>query len=200
MRVELVLTEPRRELTEARAANYERLAGRLRAASGLSVRSTFYEDVEPERLRDAHAIVLSGSSAPWSSHDDDALGRLGEAVLAAERPVLGICAGLQLQVRFAGGVVGPSSRPEHGFLPIEVHERDGLFRELPERVVVYHDHGDEVVDLPESFRVLASSDACAVQAVVDSARSWWGTQFHPEEFEDDHPAGARVLRNFFGLL
>jgi GMP synthase (glutamine-hydrolysing) len=198
--VELVLTERRSELTEARARNYDRLGGRLAEACGESVAVVYYEDVEEARLARASAVVLSGSSAPWSAHDPAALARLGEAVRAAGRPVLGICGGMQLQAVFAGGAVAPARSPERGFLPIAVEDRSDLLRGLPAEVVVFHDHTDEVAVLPEGFRVLASSARCPVQAIADPTRRWWGTQFHPEEFQPEHPAGGQVLRNFFALV
>jgi GMP synthase (glutamine-hydrolysing) len=196
--VELVLTERRSELTEARARNYTRLRERLARAAGADVEATHYEEADPARLAAADSIVLSGSSAPWAAHEPSALVALGDAVRAAGRPVLGICAGFQLQAIFAGGSIG-AGPPERGFLPIEVHDRDGLLRGLPDEVVVFQDHGDEITVLPDGFQVLASSAACAVQAIADPARRWWGTQFHPEEFEAEHPAGERILRTFFEL-
>jgi GMP synthase (glutamine-hydrolysing) len=197
--VELVLTEQRSQLTDARARNYDRLRRRLGEASGEPVDVAHYEDVDAERLARASAVVLSGSSAPWSTHDPAELSRLGEAVRAAGRPVLGICAGMQLQTVFAGGAVAPGPSPERGFLPIAIEDDGDLLRGLPAEVVVFHDHSDEVVALPDGFRVLASSARCPVQAIADPARRWWGTQFHPEEFRPEHPAGERVLRNFFAL-
>jgi GMP synthase (glutamine-hydrolysing) len=193
--VQLVLTERRSELTEARASNYARLQERLVAASGATVEAAHYEEADPGRLANADAIVLSGSSAPWSMHEPAELARLGEAVRAAGRPVLGICAGLQLQALFAGGEVA-SGNSERGFLPIEVHDAGDLLRGLPTEVVVFHDHGDEIAAVPDGFRVLASSPACAVQAIADPTRRWWGTQFHPEE---SGATGDRVLENFFQL-
>ena len=199
MAVELVFTERRSELTEPRAENYERLRARLAAASGQDVEITHYEELDAQRLASANSIVLSGSSAHWSVRDPAELDQLGEAVLAAGRPVLGICAGMQLQARFAGGRIGPSESPEHGFLPIEIHDRSNLLRGLPTEVKVFQDHDDEITDLPDGFRVLAASPECAVQAIADPTRRWWGTQFHPEEFQPEHPAGERVLLNFFAL-
>ncbi|HUF01472.1 MAG TPA: gamma-glutamyl-gamma-aminobutyrate hydrolase family protein [Gaiellaceae bacterium] len=199
MPVELVFTERVAELTEARAENYERLRERLTAASGEHVAVSRYEDVDPQRLARASSIVLSGSSAPWSAHDPTELDGLGAAVLGAGRPVLGICAGMQLQARFTGGTIGPSPSPERGFLPIQVHDRSDLLRDLPDEVDVFQDHGDEVTRLPAGFRVLAGSAACAVQAIADPARRWWGTQFHPEEYRPEHPAGEQILRTFFAL-
>ena len=200
MTVQLVLTERRVDLTESRARNYERLHTQLAAASGLVIEDVHYEELEPEQLARADAIVLSGSSAPWSAHEPGELARLGELVRAAGRPVLGICAGLQLQALFAGGEIGPSAAEQRGFQPVTLRDCSDLFRDLSDEIVVFEDHTDEVTVLPESFRVLASSATCAVQAIADSARRWWGTQFHPEEFSSEHPAGERVLRTFFELV
>lgn len=199
MAVELVFTERRADLTEPRAKNYARLRERLSAASGQAVEVAHYEHVDPQRLARASSIVLSGSSAPWSVRDPAELDKLGEAVCAAGRPLLGICAGMQLQARFAGGKIGPSRSPERGFLPIQIDDRSDVLRDLPDEVLVFQDHDHEIATLPFGFRVLAASAECAVQAIADSERRWWGTQFHPEEFRPEHPAGEHVLRTFFEL-
>jgi GMP synthase (glutamine-hydrolysing) len=197
--VELVFTERRADLTRDRARNLERLRALVEEMSGEPVATSHYEEVDGARLERAEAIVLSGSTAAWASRDAGELARLGEAVLEAERPTLGICAGMQLLTRFAGGAIELGGSVEHGFLPIRVHDRSGLLRALPEDAVVFQDHTDEIVVLPEGFRILASSEACAVQAFADPGRRWWGTQFHPEESTAEHPHGAGVLEAFFGL-
>ena len=199
MAVELVLTERRSDLSETRAANYERLRELLVKASSQAVQEAHYEEVEPDRLARASSIVLSGSSAPWSVRDPGELDRVGEALRTAGRPTFGICGGMQLLARFAGGTIEVGKSVEHGFLPIRVSDRSDLLRDLPEQAIVFHDHTDEIGILPDGFRVLASSDACAVQAFADPERRWWGTQFHPEESNAEHPAGERVLRTFFEL-
>jgi len=196
--VELVYTERRSDLTEERARNLARLHEQVVAASGADVSTMHYEEVDAARLARAGAVVLSGSTAAWASRDRAELEALGEAVLAGDRPVFGICAGMQLMAVFAGGRHEPS-RAEHGFLPIEVHDSSDLLRGLPADAVVFHDHSEEITVLPEGFRVLASSPACAVQAFAVPERRWWGTQFHPEEWTEEHPDSARVLANFFEL-
>jgi len=198
--VELVFTERRSELTEARAENFARLRTRLTEASDQHVDASHYEEVDASRLARASSIILSGSTAPWSVRDQAELDALGEAVVAAGRPTLGICAGMQLLATFAGGEIGPYGSSEHGFHPIQIHDDTDLLRGLPAEVVVFHDHDHELVTLPDGFRVLASSPACAVQAIADPERRWWGTQFHPEESTSEHPAGEQVLRNFVALI
>jgi GMP synthase-like glutamine amidotransferase len=197
--VAVIFTERKSLLTEARSRNYERLRERVAVASAEPVEVAHYEDVDTAHLRRASSVVLGGSSAPWSAHDRAELERLGDAVRSAGRPVLGICAGMQLQAVFAGGTIGRSRAGEHGYLPIRVHDSSDLLRGLPPEAVVFHDHDDEVAVVPAGFRVLASSADCAVQAIADPVRRWWGTQFHPEEFRPKDPAGERVLRTFFAL-
>ncbi len=174
-----------------------RLQRRLELASGRRVEVVHYLDAAD--LSHAHAIVLSGSSAPWAAHDPAALDRLGEVVGAAGRPVLGICAGMQLLGRFAGGRIQHSAEPEIGELEVEVVESGGLLRDAGERPRVFQHHTDELVALPEGFRLLATTERCRVQALASEQRGWWGTQFHPESYRSATPAGARILRTFFEL-
>lgn len=198
MSVTLVITEHSGALPPERLDHYETVRARLESTAGVPVATVQYEEVES--LDGAAAVVLSGSFAPWASHSSGAIERLGEVVRGYDGPVLGICAGMQLLSRFAGGTIRHSpGGPEMGFSTVEVVEHDGLLRGVSARFDVYQHHSDEIDELPEGFRVLARSAACAIQAIAEPSRRWWGTQFHPEEFDADHPAGERILHNFFEL-
>ena len=174
-----------------------RLQRRLGTASGRPVEVVPY--LEARDLSHAHAVVLSGSSAPWAAHDPAALDRLGQVVGACGRPVLGICAGMQLLGRFAGVGIAHAAEPEIGEMEVEVIERDGLFRAVGERPRVWQYHTDELTAVPDGFRVLASTARCRVQAMVSEERGMWGTQFHPESYRSANPDGERILRTFFEL-
>ena len=56
-------------------------------------------------------------------------------------------------------------------------------------------HGDYMAKVPESFRLVAHSDACPTVGICDEARGFYGVQFHPER---SGKAGARLLANFLG--
>lgn len=199
MHVDFVITEHPSFLDAERTVRYEEIRRLLSALSDRPVDAVPYLDV---RSLGPGPVVLSGSKAPWAVHDPGSLHRLGEAVLAAEAPVLGICAGMQLLARFAGGRIAtmvPAEREERGYGPVEVLDARDLLAGLDERPAVFHDHRDEVTVLPDGFRVLARTESCAIQAIAVPERRWWGTQFHPERFDDEHPDGERVLRNFFSL-
>lgn len=198
MSVTLVVTEHSSALPPKRLAYYETVRGRIESAAGVPVTTAQYEDVRS--LDGADAVVLSGSFAPWATHSDGAIDRLGEVVRRYDGPVLGICAGMQLQARFAGGTIRHSpGGPAMGFSAVDVVEPEGLLRGLPARIDVYEHHDDEIEELPDDFSILARSASCAIEAIAHVRRRWWGTQFHPEEFDAAHPAGERILHNFFEL-
>jgi len=197
MSVVLVVTEHRGALSPEQLDHYEEVRGRIERAAGTPVETVQYEELQ--RLT-ADAVVLSGSFAPWADHSVEAIHRLADAVLGYDGPVLGICAGMQLQAKFAGGTIrhAPGGMTT-GFSAVDVVEHGGLLRGLPSRIDVYQHHSDEIEELPASFRVLARSPTGAIEAIADPARRWWGTQFHPEQFDATHPVGERILHNFFEL-
>lgn len=195
--VEFVISEHPPAITPRRERHYEELRQRLETLTGVPVRSRRYDT--PAEFADASAVVLSGSFEPWSVHSRMALARLAERVERYRGPVLGICAGMQLQVMFAGGTVAPRTQPDTGFGPLEIFQDDPLLDGLGPEPIVYKHHAEDVTAVPDGFAVLARSRNCAVEAIRAPRHRWWGTQFHPECFNDEHPEGARLLANFFSL-
>lgn len=198
MAVLLVVTEHSSYLGPDAVRRYDGVRRRLEDASGTTVKSAHYQDVDS--VADAAAVVLSGSRAAWAVHDADAIERLGTIVRGFSGSVLGICAGMQLQAMFAGGAVATKrAAPHEEYRAVEVLDDGDLLRGLAPRATFYERHTDEVTTLPAGFRLLARSRSCAVEAIAAPERRWWGTQFHPEQTTPEHPDGGRVLRNFFEL-
>lgn len=196
MAVLLVITEHSGGLTPGRLEGYEAIRLRLSSLVDAPVESIPYEEVE---ALDADAVVLSGSYDPWAAHDPARLGRFGARLLEYQGPVLGICGGMQLQALAAGGRVDTAARPAQGFATVDVVDGDDLLAGLGSSFEAFAHHGDEVVAAPPGFRVLARSDACAIEAFAAVDRPWWGTQFHPERWDAARPAGRAVLARFFEL-
>ena len=196
-RLGFVISEHRGALGSEPMARYKRAVQRLSELAHAEISTSHYTDAD---ALDADAIVLSGSYQPWNAHDPEELERLDEALRAFDGPVLGICAGVQTLVRAAGGTISPAASPTpEGFAAIDVVDGSDLLCGLPSSVDVFHKHSDEISDVPAGFRVLATSETCAVEAVAADDRAWWGTQFHPEEWTAEHPAGRTILINFLRL-
>jgi GMP synthase (glutamine-hydrolysing) len=135
-------------------------------------------------------IILSGG--PSSVYDSDAP-PADERVLAEGLPVLGICYGLQFIVHKLGGKVRPAPKREYGHAEVTVSDDSRLFHGLPRSMNVWMSHGDEAVELPKGFSIVAKTGN-ALAAIEDPTRGIWAVQFHPEVHHTQH--GIDVLRNF----
>ena len=120
-------------------------------------------------------------------HDEDKFSWLAmekrfiEKAMNEGKAVLGICLGAQLIANVLGAKVCPNRTREIGWFPIELTaagRRSPLFGFLPERLDVFHWHGD-TFDLPTGAVHIACSEACTRQAFVHNERII-GLQFHLE--------------------
>lgn len=192
--VGLVITEQPDHLDAEVRARYDRFAAVLAEISGGAVAVGHYLDPLPTGER----LLLTGSYAAWATHDQDALEAFGARLRSDPRPVLGVCAGMQLLARFAGGRHDhmPDVEGEHGFVTVDVVAEHPALRDLPRSWQVFQQHGDEVAELPDSLELVASNAASRVQAFIGRERPWWGTQFHPERYDATHPDGRALLETF----
>jgi GMP synthase (glutamine-hydrolysing) len=114
-------------------------------------------------------IVMGGPMGVYESEQYPSL--LQEMALihqACERgvPVLGVCLGSQLLAASLGAPVTPGARKEIGWHEVVLRAEaadDALFRDLPERFMAFHWHGD-VFTLPEGAVPLARSSLTPLQA------------------------------------
>jgi GMP synthase (glutamine-hydrolysing) len=149
------------------------------------------------RLNPAGYILSGGPAsvyAPGAPHVPD-------HVLDSERPVLGICYGMQLLAYHLGGQVDPAADREYGLAQVELtDEANPLFKNLQsptsdrQSLKVWMSHGDRITRLPHGFKILARSDNSPVAAMGDPVRGLYGLQFHPEVVHT--PQGAQLLRAF----
>lgn len=153
-------------------------------------------NTDPQRIRDfgAGAIILSGG--PSSVYGEGAP-RAPELVFELGLPILGICYGEQLICHQLGGVVEQADEREFGRAEItkagECVLFDGLF-EAGEREPVWMSHGDRISNMPDGFRVVATSENAPYAAIANDERRIYGVQFHPEVVHT--PNGAKLLSNF----
>jgi GMP synthase (glutamine-hydrolysing) len=142
-------------------------------------------------LRGARGIIISGGPASVTEATSPAVDR---AIYDLGVPILGICYGHQLLARDLAGRVEPGITKEYGHAAL--HAAEGrLFRDLPSRTfTVWMSHGDTVVDVPPGFVITGETDDCKVAAMEDTARRFFGLQFHPEVVHTEH--GTEIYRTF----
>ena len=182
-----------------------------RLIPGLEILTEPFHSVSLERvrsLRPSH-IILSGQSHPWDQYSPESLAGVFDVIKHASQPILGVCGGHQQIAIAHGAAVGlmgrlepgegyKGAKRERGFLSIE-NTGDGLFKGLPSEITVWHNHCDEVKELPDGFRGTASNETCRIQAMQEKGRRVYGVQFHPELFDHDHPEGRQIVENFLKL-
>ena len=170
-----------------------------------------FSEVSLDRVRSLNPshIILSGQSHPWERYTPVSLAGVFSVIREASQPILGVCGGHQQMALAFGAPVGlmgrvepgdgyEGAKRERGFFEVETN-RQGILRDLPNKITVWHSHFDEVKDLPRGFEATASNQTCSIQAMQHKERPVFGVQFHPELFDDAHPDGRQVLENFLNL-
>lgn len=135
--------------------------------------------------------ILSGG--PNSVYDPGAP-QLPRFILSANRPILGICYGMQLLTDALGGQVAAANEREYGPATITHGARSPLLDGLQPELQVWMSHGDRIEALPTGFKSLAQSANSPHAAIGDVERNAYGVQFHPEV--QHSPQGSAILRNF----
>ena len=97
----------------------------------------YSEIISPEhvyKIENAAGIILSGSDL--STKDFDYRHEL-ESIFRLKKPVLGICFGAQLLVRYFNGKVEPLATKEFGSATINVVKNSSFFSDIPKSSTVW---------------------------------------------------------------
>lgn len=141
---------------------------------------------------DTKGIILSGGPESVTEHGAP---QIPAALFALNKPLLGICYGMQALTQHFGGRVEKGTTREFGHANIVIDHGNQLFTALPEEnFSVWMSHGDHVTQPAEGFTIAAKSHNGLVAAIADDARKIYGLQFHPEV---THTAfGQEILKRF----
>jgi len=152
-------------------------------------------EVSADELRGYKGIILSGG--PQSVHAKNSL-KCDPGVFGLGVPVLGICYGHQVMTHALDGVVEPGQVREYGKATVRILERgDGVLADLEEQEIAWMSHFDQVVKMPDGFKVIASTEDCEFAGMSDEDNHFYGVQFHPEVTHT--PNGMKVLQNFIDI-
>lgn len=141
--------------------------------------------------KDPSAIILSGGPA---SVYEDGSPKLDPKILELGIPILGICYGFQILAQTLGGRVDRTGKREYGATNLKVSSGGVLLASQPDLQVCWMSHGDQVMQAPAGFEVLASTETTPVAAFESKAKKIFGVQWHPEVKHSQQ--GQKVLENF----
>ncbi|MEY3383705.1 MAG: glutamine-hydrolyzing synthase [Actinomycetota bacterium] len=137
------------------------------------------------------AIILSGG--PASVYEKDSP-KLDAKILELGIPILGICYGFQILAQSLGGRVDRTGLREYGATSLEIKDGGVLLDNQPNLQVCWMSHGDQVMQAPQGFEVLASTKTTPVAAFESQQKKIFGVQWHPEVKHSEQ--GQKVLENF----
>ncbi len=140
-------------------------------------------------LKGYGALILSGG--PESVYDETAP-KYDPEIFSLDKPLLGICYGMQLINHVMGGEVKPLGRREDGYTTVKVQNDRPIFSGLNPEEEVIMSHGDSILKLAPGFEQIAASGGI-IAAMAAKDRPVFGLQFHPEV---SLPAGPKILDNF----
>ena len=160
-----------------------------------------YSTISPGEEFPLHdVIVLSGSQRKLAEAGGiDHYIHEVDFIKNTEKPLLGICFGHQLLAMAFGAEVMDMGEMLEGFYMVRRISNDEIFEGLEEKFLVCESHREMVVDVPFDFELLANSPNCPIEVIKHEKLPVYGVQFHPERFDDKHPAGKSVLDSFFKL-
>lgn len=137
-------------------------------------------------------VILSGS--PSSVRDAQAP-QVDLSAIKGKMPLLGVCYGAQYLAHNFGGEVKPSATREYGRAMLSIVEStDPLLCGVSPSTQVWMSHGDTIATIPDSYKIIASTDDVKVAAYHISGEQSWGIQFHPEVYHSTE--GKQLLQNF----
>ena len=146
----------------------------------------------PELDASVRGVILAGS--PFSVRDEKAP-KPDLTAIKGRLPLLGVCYGAQYLAHFYGGEVQSAPSREYGRAMLTVVEpSDPLMQGVPSPTQVWMSHGDTITSVPDTYRVIASTEDVRYAAFRIEGERSWGIQFHPEVYHSTD--GITLLRNF----
>lgn len=137
-------------------------------------------------------VILSGS--PSSVRDTNAP-KFDLSQIKGKLPLLGVCYGAQYLAHHFGGEVKPSNTREYGRAMLsKVKHDDPLLKNISDSSQVWMSHGDTICSIPDSYKIIASTESVPVAAYHIAGEQTWGIQFHPEVYHSTE--GKQLLHNF----
>ena len=136
-------------------------------------------------------IIFTGGP---NSVYDPASPHYSNNILNLNIPILGICYGDQLLAYMSGGkIVSAKNNSEYG-KTVLINQGGKLLEGLPKESICWMSHTDYIKDVPDGFKVSATTKSCPCAAMENVDKNFYGVQFHPEVTHTEY--GMKILSNF----
>lgn len=152
---------------------------------------SYHASAEDIRAFAPRGIILSGGP---ESVTETATPRAPDIIFNLNCPVLGICYGMQTLAAQLGGQVKQGIKREFGYAKVKINSTSKLLHNISEHLDVWMSHGDHVDVLPAGFDLTAGTDNCAIVAMENRDKNYYGLQFHPEVSHTQE--GLEIIKNF----
>ena len=93
-----------------------------------------------------------------------------------------------------GGHVVSVDQKEFGHSSLDVVSNSKIFEGINKKLNVWMSHGDQVQDLPDNFKLIASTSTAPIPVMEHESLPMYGIQFHPEVTHTEQ--GKKILDNF----
>jgi len=146
-------------------------------------------------LKPDHLVISPGPGEPIK---DDGISPDAIKHFDGKIPVLGVCLGHQCLGAVFGGKVGRAPRLMHGKTSSVIHDRHGIFENVPTPFEAMRYHSLVVYEpVPAELKIIASTVEGEVMALKHRKHPTYGVQFHPESILTEH--GKQILKNFLNM-
>ncbi|MCB0033478.1 MAG: gamma-glutamyl-gamma-aminobutyrate hydrolase family protein [Anaerolineales bacterium] len=175
-----------------------------------------YPHATPELVAkyEIRAVFISGNSTDHTLYEEN--DKVGIRTILREKklPVFGFCGGFQLMGETYGVPLerigpldpgeedpfpegsAPGMKKEFGYAPVNLVKQHPILTGIEAAPIVRHAHSWELKAVPEGFDVYACTQTTPIQMIIHRELPLVGTQFHPEYYTDEHPAGRIMIENF----
>ena len=158
-------------------------------------------DISEEDVRNFNpkGIILSGGPETVTADEAPVA---PQVVFELDVPVLGICYGMQTMTAQLGGKVENADHHEYGYAQVRARGHTRLLKDIEDHTSdegyglldVWMSHGDRVIEMPEGFKLMASTDSAPVAGMANEEKDFYGVQFHPEVTHTNQ--GQRIIERF----
>ncbi len=154
-------------------------------------------NITAEEVLEMNPKGLIFSGGPMSVYDKGAPFPHKE-LFKLNKPILGVCYGMQVITHMLGGSVEKSKTREFGRCELFVDSNKDLFLNLPTNLTCWMSHGDSIQKMPQGFIKIAHTLNAPIAAFANRTKKIFGVQFHPEVAHTQR--GTQVIQNFLSHI